>query len=61
MTWKVGVPNPYQTNKFCVYRSYAKGDETFIICHVVSCDPVIKTHMTLQVGTSHPKSRLCQV
>ena len=48
----------HHTHKFGVHRSCESGDIPFFICHVTT---ISKSHMTLQVGFSHPKSPPCQV
>ena len=48
----------YYTPKFGVHRSCESGDIPFFICHVTT---ISKSHVTLQVGSSHAKSPPCQV
>ena len=43
-----------QSAKFLGNGSCGRGDGTFLICHVASCDHVIKGHMTLLVAAPSP-------
>ena len=42
-------------------RSCGSGNRAFLICHMTSCDYVIKDHITLRLEAPHPESALVQV
>ena len=48
----------HHTPKLGAHRSCESGDIPFFICHVTT---ILKSHVTLQVGSSHPKSPPCHV
>lgn len=43
----------HHPNKFGASSSCGSGDVTFLISHV-TCDHVVKGHITLRVGSIHP-------
>ena len=42
----VGIHHPTKS-KFVAYRSYGRGDKTFLISHVELSDQMIKDHITI--------------
>ena len=45
----------------CVYGSCARTYETYLICHMSSCDRMIKGYLSLLMGALHSSTSMRQV